>query len=269
MFSKYLNIELYKKFCIKLLEKHPFGYLIGTLFVKFDIFLPHEDDYYGFKVLQQRGLPGKKVILDIGGNQGHSSRGFFKILDEYEVVCFEALDLHKESLNKIKLKYKNKFNYYIKSVGNESQIIKEIFMPFYHGLALHSAAALDLKSVYSIIYGMWPKLKFENSIVIKKLISEMIRIDELNLEFNMMKIDIQGAEYQALIGMENSIILNKPVILIETQIGSENLDQLLKRLGYSPYIYNATTKEFTCGTSLNGRNTFYIPLCYNFLINYK
>jgi len=266
MITKIFRLESIKNYCIKVLEMHPIGYLLGAQIVKLNLSLPHEVDYYGFRVLQERGLTGKKVILDIGGNQGHSSRGFLKILKGYEVISFEALALHQKSLQKIQLRYKEKFTYYINSVGNDSKQFVEFFMPYYYGFSLHSAAAMELESVNAIIYGMWPKLKNNNSLVIRKFTSNMIRIDDLNLNFNMMKLDIQGGEYEALIGMEKSIALNQPIILIETQIGFNNIDKLLKNYGYSPYVYDAAHREFYSGISNIGRNTFYIPLCHKSLV---
>ena len=266
MIIKILSLESIKNYCINFLEKHPIGYLLGAQIVKLILSLPHEIDYYGFRVLQERGLAGKKVILDIGGNQGHSSRGFLKILKDYEVISFEALALHQKSLHKIKLRFKEKFTYYINAVGNDSTQCIEFFMPYYYGFSLHSAAATELENV-NIIYEMWPKLKNNNSIIIRKYTSNMIRIDDLNLNFNMMKIDIQGGEYEALLGMEKSIAINQPIILIETQIGVNNIDQLLKQYGYAPYIYNPSSREFYSGASHIGRNTFYIPLCHMSLVN--
>lgn len=62
---------------------------------------------------------------------------------------------------------------------------------------------------------------------------------------DLMKIDIEGAEYKALIGGKRTILKYKPIIIIEYNRGTANrlettiekLDALLDKYGYDRYIY--------------------------------
>ena len=64
-------------------------------------------------------------------------------------------------------------------------------------------------------------------------------IDELNIKnVGYIKIDVEGHEYETLLGLKNTLITQQPVIFIEIHDDSASKDQtfsLLKELGYVNY----------------------------------
>jgi len=61
---------------------------------------------------------------------------------------------------------------------------------------------------------------------------KQISIDSLGLtRCDFLKLDVQGAEYHALMGAEQTVRLHKPIIYCETKEGVECID-LLKSWGY-------------------------------------
>src|SRR4051794_19306051 len=82
------------------LENHPLGYWLGVkLLTTTRLLLPHEDDYYAFPVLAG-AFPGP--FLDLGANQGHSARGFMKLVKGRAAFSVEANPFHRPRLEAIK-----------------------------------------------------------------------------------------------------------------------------------------------------------------------
>jgi FkbM family methyltransferase len=74
---------------------------------------------------------------------------------------------------------------------------------------------------------------------------EVIPLDSLNITPDLIKIDIQGYEYYAFLGAQETLKKNKPVILLEnkkTEMDQKALD-FLKNLGYENYRYNIGNNE--------------------------
>ena len=79
-------------------------------------------------------------------------------------------------------------------------------------------------------------------------IVEVITLDSLNIpKCDLFKIDIQGYEYFALLGAQNLLKSNKPVILIENPIDGEDCNlkskTYLKELGYEIYRFRVGGEE--------------------------
>lgn len=77
--------------------------------------------------------------------------------------------------------------------------------------------------------------------------------DDINVK--LIKIDVEGHEYEAIIGSKNTIQKNKPIILFEQQEnelinGSSKVIELLKELGYNHFL---TIEEKTIFNFLSSR----------------
>jgi FkbM family methyltransferase len=74
---------------------------------------------------------------------------------------------------------------------------------------------------------------------------EVIPLDSIKLDPDLIKIDIQGYEYYAFLGAQETLNKNKPVILLEngpTEMDKKALD-FLKSIGYENYRYYIGNNE--------------------------
>jgi len=74
---------------------------------------------------------------------------------------------------------------------------------------------------------------------------EVIPLDSIKLNPDLIKIDIQGYEYYAFLGAQETLNENKPIILLEngpTEIDKKALN-FLKKLGYENYRYYIGNNE--------------------------
>ena len=184
--------------------------------------------YYEWQVLDifdlwiKQEFPEKKKlsVLDIGANIGNHTvffaERFLKIF-AYEPVLrnFKLLKLNTEDLENVEI-----FNYGISDVSEEKNItINKDNMG-------GSNVVNNSKNLES-----FEKIKLKN-LNVENILSEKIGI---------VKIDVEGMEHQALLGISNIIKRDSPIILFENEdyksIVSGNSKSLnfLKSLGYSNF----------------------------------
>jgi FkbM family methyltransferase len=250
-----------KELAARTLEQHPYGYLLGVFLLdNLPILLPHETDYWGFPLLAKKVLPaGSKTILDIGANRGHSSRAFLKLLPEWKVIAFEANPVHRDNLQKISLKHKERFSFHIGGVTDIPKGHLTLFTPYYKSFAMHSASALSNSEALAGVEHAFPSLR--GQFIIKSTETSTFNIDSLNLECSFVKIDIQGEEFRALQGMSDTIKRCKPVILVEMNLTQHGISEFMQKNGYMPYTYDSSTNMMIHGYgphTSEHRNQFFL-----------
>lgn len=132
----------------------------------------------------------KKVLLDIGSQFGSFSFPFIGLSDDRQVFAFDGGINPYLTTSQIKvINNLHNFNVFNFLIGNKDELVK-CFSESLQSLA---------------IPGNDTRLMF--------------RIDTLtsifNIEPDVMKIDIEGCEYQALLGAYNTIVNYQPIIFIE------------------------------------------------------
>ena len=172
---------------------------------------------------------GNLSLIDIGANIGNHSIFFSEFFKK--VYAFEPNPLTYEILN-----INSNFN-----VRKKNIITYKLGLSDQQGKTFFRINRLNMGGS-CIIY---PKENRLNSTdVIEIQISCADKIEELrNENIGCIKIDIEGHELRILIGAENIIKRNKPIIIFEqskTEFnnGSSKAINYLKKMGYSFYIFN-------------------------------
>ena len=241
---------------ISLLESHPYGYALGVrLVTATDLFLPHDQDYYGFRYLAGDRRIG--LFLDLGANRGHSARGFAKLVPGWDVLSVEPNPLHETHLHRLSQK-NNRFRYRMAAIDDTSGRACTLYVPFFHSIPLHSAAAVTLAEARSVIEQSFPRQARRVRYV--ELKASTITIDDLGVDPQIVKLDIQGNELAALKGATRTLTTSSPDLLVEVTVAEVSLIGYLESFGYRPYIYTHSTGTFTlhleAGTSPS-RNVFF------------
>jgi FkbM family methyltransferase len=244
-----------------LLESHPIGYAFGIWIINVtDAFLPHEEDYHGFKklVTADQGL-----FLDIGANDGKTVRSFRKLFNNWQVFSVEANALHQPALQKLKSKLKN-FDFVIGAIGEQDKPLT-LYTPIYKKIVIHSAASIDLAQVKRQM-----KKQFRKESVVAKIHYEVcstprIHLDDLNLAPEIIKIDIEGMEHIAVQALAKTITKTHPIILLEYNPSNfaKISDYLLAR-DYLACGFNLPLDKFEKFNQ--HRNCFFIPAAKKSLV---
>jgi FkbM family methyltransferase len=173
-------------------------------------------DQYFFDYLKNLDLKDK-TILDIGAHIGYLSMGFSRLVGTTgQVYAFEPnpfnierlnnhLELNKE-INNIKI-----INYALSNKDGEEEFMfsPKIEKGASSGSFLNSAHTFWDKDIYE------KKAGFKRMIVRTKTLDQLYDAGELTKKPDLLKIDIEGAEFLMLEGAKNTIEKYKPTILIE------------------------------------------------------
>ena len=180
----------------------------------------------------------RRPIIDIGANDGISYKSIRNFLKKKLIISFEPLVSKFNELKNLKNKDKN---YIIYKYGLSDKISKNInlYVPYYKKYELTPFSGVNKKSVISrlkeslFVKNLLNKINFKiASIKIKKL-------DDFNFKPDLIKIDVEGHEYECILGSLKTIKKNKPILIIEynKKINIKIL-KILKKFKYNAYFYN-------------------------------
>lgn len=186
----------------------------------------HEEDYLFLRNFRE---VRDGIILDCGANFGQSAISFLKATNYLQVISFEANPLLIEPLRIIE-KFNERVQIMNCGVGNEKG--KMIF--YYDDEAKGLSGSFDKEDLMR---------RLRNRPTHKPNVTEcsvpVHTIDEL-VEDNvvLVKLDIEGYEYEALRGMERILKHCRPILLIENN--PVNVLRINEYLGedYHPFYYN-------------------------------
>ncbi len=246
-----------KELAVTVLEKHPYGYALGLAIMESNAaFLPHEGDFYGMPLVseKQNGL-----FLDVGANRGHSSLGFHKIMPGWRTLSIEANPIHAQRLESLKKRHEY-FDYKIAAADAVSGEQVTIWTPKYGSLYCHSAAAISRDDAVRGIELSFPAQADGFEYEAYKTLT--LRIDDLALAPDIVKMDIQGKELDALRGLDATIRKHKPAFLIECNLRDVGIIDFMRGHDYAPFLYDGTAGKMipTQGANVqHSRNVFFLP----------
>ena len=204
--------------------------------------IPEEVEYtYTAKTIIDGGVHEEttiEFIQSIGGNVIHAGAGFGDFLpalkDCNRVFTFEPNPLmYQCSLETIKLN----------NLTNVS-------------LYSHAIGAYDGKSTLKITdesgLEMGPRSEIGNGIVVK-----MVKLDTFITEkIDLIHLDLEGYEFEALKGAKELIERDKPIIVLEIDTRAVDYNNFMLSINYTPYkqlIYNSNERMVFV-------NTIYKPI---------
>lgn len=194
----------------------------------------HEDDYYFFRIFSNR----KDVtIIDIGANYGQSVISFASVLPNAKIISFEPNIDCIEYLEAISKFTKAKYEFHKVGLGS-SVIIKDLFIPKIKNTLVTQEASFDRNQlnqpdVINRIGSNFEIIRQES--VIKKL-------DDYNLNPDIIKIDVQGLEEDVLRGSLETIKKYLPSLMIESNRQNNFIFETLKDCNYNVFTFNKTLK---------------------------
>ncbi len=239
-----------------LIEKHPFTIFIAEFFLRhFPILLPHDNDYYGFCRLTNKK---NGLFLDVGANDGRSILSFHKLKKDWRIFSIEPNPIHKKRLKKIRSRIP-KLDFIISAAGESSGRKLRIYVPFYYFYGMHTAASSNLKFLKKDLESLFSK-RIVKRFKYREFTTSYIRIDDLNLSPDIVKIDVQGQELNVLLGCKDTIKRCSPCFLVEyDEDNFEKIKEFFQTREYPPYGFNPKNMKFSRFMKGENRNCFFIP----------
>lgn len=241
----------------QMVERHPYTYWVTKkLLTRIPFFLPHEEDFYGFRHLIKEEVG---LFLDIGANDGISCRSFRKFKTDWQILSIEANPLHEAELQRLKKKFHN-FDFRIAAVGRTSGERLTLYTPVYRSIPIHSAASLSREYAEKTVAATLPCVSDPRRFVYKETVTPTLRVDDLSILPQLVKMDIEGSELNSLFGMEKTIERARPFFLVEVNRDhfSEVKDFFIKK-AYLPFGYNSKKDGFEPFQENLFRGAFFFP----------
>ena len=192
-----------------------------------------------YKKIFKRNLyfKDKIYIVDVGANRGQSTKFFSKLFSNHKIYCFEA---NPNIIKKLKENTKNiNRKIFCVALGDES---KETSFNICILDAISTLSKPNLKSSYNIFKSRILRTdvrKLYKKVNIKmKLLDSYFQKNQIEA-MDILKIDVEGFEYQVIMGSKLIISSLKPkVIQVEAHHSDQyqnynpNIEILLNSYGY-------------------------------------
>lgn len=249
------------KFLERLVRSNLYIFLLSRFFVnKFFSKYIYETDFNVLEILKKKKYFSnkKKQIIDIGANDGISYKSIRKFLKNNTIISYEPQKYKFNDLKFLKKKDKNYLIYNFALSDNNSND-KKIFVPLYKKYMLSYFAGINKKEV---IFRLKKSLFVKNllkKISFKTLKIKIRKLDNFNLNPSFIKIDVEGHEYECILGAMKTIKKYKPILLAEyNQRLNIKILSLLKKFNYKGYYFDNKLKDLKPHYKKNVFNIFYI-----------
>ena len=215
---------------------------------------PHERDFRALKLLNFSSPP---LLVDVGGNIGQSVLSLYTMVPNARVLSFEPNPAVFRKLQRLTRKFPQ-LTVIPNGLSNETGEA-ELFIPSYNGSALSGLASFDYESAKGWlsrerIAGFDP-----NKLTVASKRVSLARLDDLGLEPDFIKIDVQGLEYRVLAGGLETIRKYRPVIMAETIRYGSDAHRIVQPLDYCLMEFDGRSFIEVRG-ELQRTNQFLIPI---------
>ncbi len=247
-------------YCTRLANSHPYTWYLGWEAVwRLRFLLPHEQSFHAlrhFIALRPKGL-----FLDIGANNGISALSFRKFSSDYRILSFEPNPVLERHLKKIK-DGDRLFDYRIAGAGAIPGEF-EFWVPSYKGVVLHTATSTEREQVFAAV-ARWFSPSIAAKTNVEKFKSSILKLDDLELDPQIIKVDAEGHDYDSLVGLSHTIDRTRPIIVIEMEwADNDKIRSFLSSRNYAQLSYDAAHDRFLKSDRFDptyGHNSFFVPV---------
>ncbi len=184
----------------------------------------HDPDFLVLDVL----LPPRPVCLDVGANEGQSIVSIKALRPEAIIYAFEPNPGVLPALRQAAERFPHVtvIPYGLGSVDEELTF----YLPSIHGITYHEECTMNL-AIFSL---PWVEARWRSRggpPILKEFTVAVRRGDAFDFAPHFIKIDVEGAEFYVLCGLEATLRKHKPLLLIENS-DWDRVTSYLATLGY-------------------------------------
>jgi FkbM family methyltransferase len=223
----------------------------NNYFLSFYLNKTHEPDFDAFRLICDEQ---PQLFLDIGANVGMSALSFFTLKPNAQVISFEPNFINYPYLDRLAKKFEN-FKYLKFGLGAQPGVI-DFYYPIYNGKKMTALGSCDYQKAKGWLNKDTIYFFDADKLEVKKITIDVNTLDSFKLQPEFIKIDVEGFEYQVLLGSQETIKNNRPILLIEGVTQGDNVHKLLQDWGYDIYQFfnnKFYLNQFDCP------NNFFVP----------
>ena len=223
------------------IKKHPLTWALAwNSMPRLDLFLPHDQSYHGFKHLFRRP---SGLFVDVGANNGMTQRGIRRLHPLCRILSIEANPSRIPELRR--LSQRDPLADFLHVGLSDSAGELTLHTPIYRGIPIHTHTSssreyLQVSLARDFSPGVVSRLTYRTDIV------RVVTGDSLALEPDIIKIDVEGHDYQVLQGLDRTVERHRPSIMVEfTPHEPDELDEWALRFDYVPAVFDRGRDTFT------------------------
>ena len=209
--------------------------------------LPSESDFSALALFPD--IDGA-LYLDVGANRGQSADSILLTQKRARLHLFEPNAMLYEKLRSL---FGGDARVAIDNFGLGDETVQGVLVvPFYKRWMFDGLGSFNEQGARDWLKG---RIYFyrDRCLTLRRIASDIRRLDELELDPFFIKLDIQGFEYRALKGAEQTIRRCRPVIMIES--ADQRVVDFLRGFGYQYYAFKHG--RFIAGVK-GDTNTFFM-----------
>lgn len=206
----------------------------------------HEEDFEVFKWLTE--YPG--VVLDVGASRGQSALSVLRLTRKMRVFSIEPNRKHRWSLLLIWLLHPFRFRFRLLAAGDEFAQMT-LYVPGRRASGLSAHGSLDpAEFEKDYVHERLAEAGFDaaDKSDYRLVSASVVPLDSLGLSPDMIKLDVEGFEFQALKGLAKTLKRQRPALLIEIN-NFHRWQPFLEAHGYGFYYYDPSTKTLKTFTN--------------------
>lgn len=194
--------------------------------------IPHEADFRALSLIPDAA---DALYLDIGANHGQSIASIRLFKPAVKIVSFEPVAHLVQELHRY---YDSDQNWSVRACGlGKEPGSFSLFTPVYNGFVYDGLASFSRENAMGWLNDK-TIIGFDAAkLSVNEEICQIETLDSQNLSPSFIKIDVQGFEYDALLGGMATIQRCLPIILIEDYGVDARVPDLMAPLGYAPFHY--------------------------------
>jgi FkbM family methyltransferase len=219
--------------------------------LRFFLRQPHDPDYGAFALFPER----RGLFLDVGANAGQSALSF-RVYRDNPILSIEPNPFHRPDLVLAGRLVRN-FHFITAGAGaTADQMV--LYVPVYRGIPITAEAALDLETVLGSpsLHDYLGDRMEEPDFSIVEVPTPVMPLDDLGLSPDFVKLDVQGHEHAALLGLESTLRRSRPVLLVEAP--GDDVRGFLDSLGYEPRLYDPVANRIVAEDH-DATNVLFVP----------
>jgi FkbM family methyltransferase len=197
------------------------------------------------------------LFLDVGGSIGQSALSFRIFNRRSPILSLEPLPSHRGDLEFVRRVIPG-HRFMIAGAGAESREAT-LFVPMLGSYQLPAESALDREDAAAVLERLRSEGADPSRLHLKEVEVHLVRLDELGLDPDFVKIDVEGAELGVLEGLAETIAASRPVLMIERSDAVDRVVELLGDHGYRPLVYEHATGVFLPFEDQPTVNVFFMP----------
>jgi FkbM family methyltransferase len=210
--------------------------------------VPFDQDFDGIRLFP---VGEGTLFLDVGANRGQSAEAILMMTKGCLLQLFEPNPLLCEKLRR---QFRNNRRIAINEFGLGNRTSEEsLFVPFYKNWMFDGLASFERDKAHDWLQGRIFFYKKER-ISLREVQCTIKRLDDLDLAPFLIKLDVQGYEFDVILGGERTLRNHEPVLLIESP-PTDDLIAFLGKIGYAFYTFR--DNKFIHRIA-EGNNTFFM-----------